>query len=134
MIYVFLCKTDVFRPFKHPQGGFKEHLTQDVKGLLNLYEASYLAEEGEDILEDAKVFARMHLINIKQDIDPILYDQVNRALSLPLHFNIARLEAKWYIDAYSKRKDANLTLLKYAKLDFNMLQGAYREEMVAVST
>ncbi|KAL5723563.1 hypothetical protein ACHQM5_006948 [Ranunculus cassubicifolius] len=130
----FNVSQDVFRVFQDPNGSFKEHLTRDIKGLLNLYEASYLAAEGEDILDNAKIFAHMHLVNVKKDTDPILYDQVNRALGLPLHFNITRLEARWYIEAYSKRTDANLNLLKYAKLDFNMLQGAYQEELISIST
>ncbi|KAL5703228.1 hypothetical protein ACHQM5_028345 [Ranunculus cassubicifolius] len=130
----FAVSQDVFTTFKDTQGGFKEELFQDVKGLLNLYEASYLAVEGEDILDEAKVFARIHLSNVKpDDTDSILYEQVIRALGLPLHFNIARLEAKWFIKAYSKRNNANLTLLEYAKLDYNMLQGSYREELILIS-
>ena len=40
-------------------------LKTDLKGLINLYEASYLAFEGERDLHEAKLFATEYLPNFK---------------------------------------------------------------------
>ncbi|XP_063940272.1 sesquiterpene synthase Cop-like [Daucus carota subsp. sativus] len=45
---------DVFNKFKDESTGlFKACLSKDVEGLLNLYEATHLRLDGEDILEEA---------------------------------------------------------------------------------
>ncbi|PIA45786.1 hypothetical protein AQUCO_01600197v1 [Aquilegia coerulea] len=121
---------DVFKVFTDPQGNFMEHLSQDVKGILSLYEASYLGIEGEDILDEAKVFSHKHLMNLKvKNIDLNLTELVRHALQFPLNRTIVRLEARWYIDAYSRRNDANSNLLELAKLDFNIVQASHQMEV-----
>ncbi|KAK2989408.1 hypothetical protein RJ640_000383 [Escallonia rubra] len=59
---------------------------------------------------------------------------VNHALDQPLHWRVPRLEARWFIDAYKKRLDANPTLLELAKLDFNMVQATYQEDLKHMSS
>ncbi|OMP12676.1 hypothetical protein COLO4_02890 [Corchorus olitorius] len=54
-------KQDVFSSFLDEVGNFKASLSMDCKGLLNLYEASYLLVEDERILENARDFAAKHL-------------------------------------------------------------------------
>ncbi|PIA50749.1 hypothetical protein AQUCO_01200173v1 [Aquilegia coerulea] len=129
----FIISQDIFRTFKDPQGNFKESFSQDVKGLLSLYEASYLSVEGEDILDEAKAFARLHLKNAKANVDSILARLVNHALDLPLNLGIVRLEARWYINLYEKRKNANHVVLELAKLDYNMVQAAHLKDVVDMS-
>ncbi|KAL5713790.1 hypothetical protein ACHQM5_015836 [Ranunculus cassubicifolius] len=125
---------DVFKRFMSPQGSFNEHVNQDIKGTWSLYEASYQVREGEGILDEARVHARNLLADVKEGIEQTIFHQVTRALQLPLHYSATRLEARWYIDAYSKRTDVNSTLLELAKLDYNMLQGTYQEELAILST
>ncbi|XP_048328356.2 tricyclene synthase EBOS, chloroplastic [Ziziphus jujuba] len=122
---------DIFKSFKDENGNFKESFGKDVKGLLSLYEASHLAFEGEDLLDEAKEFTRMHLKNL--DANHILAEQVNHALELPLHHRMLKLEARWSIEAYSKRFDANQALLELAKLDFNMVQSTLQRELKDMS-
>nr|WHL34548.1 terpene synthase 7 [Aquilegia oxysepala] len=124
---------DVFKVFKDRRGNFMEHITQDVKGMLSLYEASYLGVDGEDILDEAKVFARKHLKDIKGNIDPNLKERVNHSLDLPLNYQINRLEARWYIDAYSRTENANYNLLELAKLEYNMVQSAHQKDAIEMS-
>ncbi|KAF9617721.1 hypothetical protein IFM89_038221 [Coptis chinensis] len=129
----FNISQDVFRVFKDPQGSFKEHLCQDIKSMVRLFEASYLGLEGEDVIDEANTFSRRHLMEVKGNMNPNLAELVTHALDLPLHYRIGRLEARWYIDAYSRRKDANSTLLELAKLDYNKVQATYQKDLMEMS-
>ncbi|GLT65719.1 hypothetical protein SLA2020_381330 [Shorea laevis] len=124
---------DVFNSFKDHSGNFKECLTKDVKGILSLYEASYLAFEGEKFLEEAMTFTRMHLKDLKGDVSKNMREQVSHALEVPLHHRMLRLEARWYIEAYNKREDANSLLLELAKLDFNIVQSVLLSDLQDMS-
>nr|UUF44715.1 isoprene synthase [Artocarpus heterophyllus] len=122
---------DIFKSFMdNPEAC----LTKDVKGMLALYEASYFGFKGEHLLEGAREFTCMHLKNlIKEDkinvSESLMMDQVIHGLELPLHHRMPRLEARWYIEAYSKRLDANKLLLEHAKLDFNMVQSTLQSDL-----
>ncbi|XP_059451578.1 probable terpene synthase 12 [Corylus avellana] len=124
---------DVFNSFKDDSGNFKECLTKDVKGMLSLYEASYLGFEGENLLDEATTFTRMHLKDLKGDVSKSMAEQVSHALEVPLHHRMLRLEARWYIEAYNKREDANSLLLELAKLDFNIVQSVFQRELQDMS-
>ncbi|CAI9282414.1 unnamed protein product [Lactuca saligna] len=91
---------DFLLRFKDSHGGFMRCLETDVRGLLSLYEASYLSFQCEKDLHEAKML---------------------------------RLQARWYIDAYSKRKDANMLLLELATSDYNMVQSEFKKELQEVS-
>ncbi|MED6186733.1 hypothetical protein PIB30_069559, partial [Stylosanthes scabra] len=136
--YGYDVSPDVFKKFKDKNGDFKESLSKDVKGMLSLYEASFLGYEGETILDEAKSFTTFHLKNLiinnnDENDDLLLLEQVKHALELPLHRRIQRLEARWYIEAYEKRKDANRILLEAAKLDFNVVQSTLQEDLLEIS-
>ena len=123
---------EVFECFKDKSGKFKESLCKDTKGLLSLYEASYLSEGGESILEEARDFTTKHLkeyLTIRNDIDGDLEMLVAHALELPLHWTMTRMEARWFIDSYERRPNKNAILLEFAKLDFNMVQAVHQEDL-----
>jgi (-)-alpha-terpineol synthase len=102
--------------------------------MLCLYEASFLAVEGESMLEEARDFARKQLSEyVKQSKDQNLSAIVNHALELPLHWRMLRLEARWFIDAYRSKEDMNPILLELAELDFNVVQAAHQEDLKEVS-
>ncbi|KAL5793966.1 hypothetical protein ACOSP7_002560 [Xanthoceras sorbifolium] len=124
---------DVFRPFMDDKGKFMEYIKTDVKGMLNLYEASYLAFEGENVLDEALTFSTTHLNGFKTNLGPDLSQLVSHALELPLHRRMIRLEARWYIEAYSQRKYVNGLLLELAKLDFNMVQSVLQNDLKDMS-
>ncbi|KAL4620239.1 hypothetical protein ACB092_06G139100 [Castanea dentata] len=124
---------DVFNRFKDDGGNFKEFLAKDVKGMLSLYEASYLAFEGENLLDEALAFTSMHLKDLKRDVSKSIAEEISHALEVPLHHRMLRLEARWYIEAYSKREDANGVLLELAKLDFNIVQSVHQTELQEMS-
>ncbi|KAF8409454.1 hypothetical protein HHK36_005530 [Tetracentron sinense] len=120
---------EVFSSFKDKMGNFKASLCEDTKGMLSLYEASYLSLQGEVILDEARDFTSRHLKDIKENIDLNLAKQVSHALELPLHWSMLRLEARWFIDIYERREDRNPILLELAKLDFNMVQAIYQNDL-----
>lgn len=119
------------------EGNFMAHLQNDVKGMLSLYEASHLGLEGENILDKALIFSKKHLNAVtkrKTVDDTVLSELVSHSLELPLHRRMRRLEARWYIDySQDKRKDANRLLLELAKLDFNMVQSIFQNDLKDVT-
>ncbi|KAH9685726.1 Beta-myrcene/(E)-beta-ocimene synthase 2 [Citrus sinensis] len=125
---------EVFNGFKDDQGGF---ICDDFKGVLSLHEASYFSLEGESIMEEAWQFTSKHLkevmISKSKQGDVFVAEQAKRGLELPLHWKVPMLEARWFIDVYEKREDKNHLLLELAKLEFNVLQAIYQEELKDVS-
>ncbi|KAL3850141.1 hypothetical protein ACJIZ3_012023 [Penstemon smallii] len=133
----FLVPQEVFVGFMDEKAGkFKNSFQNDVKGLLSLYEASYLSMEGETIMDAARDFAIHNLKEIvkkQENLDKILASEINHTLELPLHWRMLRLEARWFIDVYETMRDMNPILLEFAKLDFNMVQAMYQEELKQLS-
>ncbi|MBA0771217.1 hypothetical protein Gotri_019712 [Gossypium trilobum] len=95
-------------------------LTSDVKGLLELYEASHLRVHGEDILEEALGFTTTHLGLAKAAGTIDLSALVSHALYQPIRKGLPRLEARRFISIYRDDASHNKTLLKFAELDFNL--------------
>ncbi|XP_047964228.1 sabinene synthase 1, chloroplastic-like isoform X1 [Salvia hispanica] len=126
---------EVFDCFKNEKGSdFKASLGHDTKGMLQLYEASFLLREGEDTLELARQFSTKCLHKkLDEDggdeIDENLLSWIRHSLDLPLHWRVQRLEARWFLDAYARRPDKNPHIFKLAKLDFNTMQGTYQQEL-----
>ena len=103
MRYAFLI-AEVFGSFMDELGEFKAYLYEDTKGMLYLYEASYLSIEGENVLEHARDFTTKHLEEfVKRNKDQYLSRVVSHALELPLDWRMPRLEARWwFIDIYER--------------------------------
>nr|GME01175.1 (-)-alpha-terpineol synthase-like [Ipomoea batatas] len=124
---------EVFCGFMDDQGNFKRILSGDTKGILSLYEATYLCMEGESIImEAAQRFCTKHLREI-QNMNVLDQDLVEHALEMPLYWRMQRFEARWFISVYEKRHNMNPVLLEFAKLDFNMVQAKYLEELKQMS-
>ncbi|QHN78593.1 hypothetical protein HN51_055814 [Arachis hypogaea] len=129
--------TDMFLSFQDEMGNFSQHSSIDVEGMLSLYEASFLSFENETILDEAKDFTSKYLkeyLSKNNDENNDHHDHylsllINQALEIPLHWRIPRWEAQWFINAYEQKKNMNPLLLQLAKLDFNILQTIYQEEL-----
>ena len=101
--------------------------------MLSLYEASY-ASDGESLMEEAYSFASKFLKECVKSIDDsALGMQVSQALELPQQWRIPRLDARWYMDIYERSSNMIPEVLKFAKLDFNIVQGLNQEELKDVS-
>ena len=94
--------------------------------MLSLYEASFLAMEGEGLLDEARHFAIQHLSEyLKSNGDGIICSMVRHALELPLYWRMPRLEARWFIDLYRRKPEPNLVSLNLVTLDFNIVQSTH---------
>ncbi|CAK9141785.1 unnamed protein product [Ilex paraguariensis] len=123
----------VFSKFSETNGGFKESIISDVMGMLSLYEAAHLRTHGDDILDEALVFATTHLRSIAIHLSPTLAKEVKHALKQSLHKGFPREDARNYISAYEEDDSRNEMLLRLAKLDFNLLQLLHKEELCLLS-
>ncbi|XP_058189911.1 (-)-germacrene D synthase-like [Rhododendron vialii] len=130
--YRFSC--DVFNKFKDNEGKFKESLIGDVRGLLSLYQASFLSVRQEDILDEAMKFTTTHLNSALPNLsnNPIAA-QVVHALYQPIHKGLTRLESRLFISFYQKDDSHNKVLLDFVKLDFNLLQKLHQKELSEIT-
>ncbi|CAN4126533.1 unnamed protein product [Withania somnifera] len=124
----------IFGKFLDGNGKLKESLASDVLGLLSLYEASHVRAHGEDILEDALAFSTIHLESATPNLNSPLKEQVTHALEQALHKGIPRIEIRFFISSiYEKQEIKNDVLLRFAKLDYNLLQMLHKQELYEVS-
>ncbi|XP_019174260.1 PREDICTED: (-)-alpha-terpineol synthase-like [Ipomoea nil] len=132
----FQIAQEIFKSFMTEEGSFDVKLCGDIKGVLSLYEASYLSMEDEDVLEKAKDFSIHHLkqaLRQQELIDEKLGEQISHALEMPFHWRMQRLESRWFIDVYEKTENNNSIVLQLAKLDFNIVQALHLDELKQLS-
>ncbi|MCH97920.1 myrcene synthase [Trifolium medium] len=124
--------SDVFRKFLDKSGNFKESLTKDIKGMLSLYEASYLGTEDEEVLKKAMEFSKARLNDLRPYLSPEVSRNIGKALTLPKHLRMVRLEARNYMEEYSKSSYQIPALLELAKLDSDMIQSLHQRELAEI--
>ncbi|KAI3797886.1 hypothetical protein L1987_33150 [Smallanthus sonchifolius] len=81
-------------------GELKKSSSEDIEGLLSLYEASYLGSSGEDVLSHAMEITTRHLRISLSQLNPKFHKKVFEGLKLPRHMRMGRLEARRYIEEY----------------------------------
>ncbi|CAI9299079.1 unnamed protein product [Lactuca saligna] len=125
---------DVFNKFKDSSSGtFKESITNDVKGMLGLYECAQLRLRGESILDEASAFTVTHLKSVVNTLEGKLAQQVLQSLKRPFHQGMPMVEARFYFSNYDEECSTHESLVKLAKLHFNYLQLQQKEELRIVS-
>ncbi|KAH7860923.1 hypothetical protein Vadar_019579 [Vaccinium darrowii] len=126
---------DVFNKFKDNKGKFQQSLTDDVRGMLSLYEAAHLRVHEEDILDEALDFTTTHLNSALPNLNnpSTIAAQVLHALNQPIHKGLTRLESRHYISFYEQDDTHNKVLLDFAKLDFNLLQKLHQRELSEIT-
>ncbi|KAJ3697488.1 hypothetical protein LUZ61_001193 [Rhynchospora tenuis] len=132
----FSVPEEIFRNYFDDKGNCKPKLSLDIKGMLSLYEASYLAKEGEEMLVIARHFTTEHLTNYLESSehhDLRLKEHVSYTLEQPLHRRIKRLHTRWFIDQYKTDQNIKHALMELAVLDFNLVQNSYKKELKHIS-
>ncbi|KAL0442351.1 UNVERIFIED_CONTAM: Bifunctional sesquiterpene synthase 1 [Sesamum latifolium] len=126
--YRVSCK--IFEKFKDVRGGFKVPNIEEVKGVLEFYEATHLRVHGEDVLDHGFVFSRNYLESVLPTLTNPVAQQVHHALN---HYSnrrgLPRVEARHYISIYEHYTCHHKGLLRLAKLDFNLLQSFHKKEL-----
>jgi len=118
-----LVRHDEFVKFRDDQGNFAT--SNDVKCLLALYDAAHLRTRGEEILDNDIAFTKSRLQSMIETLDPELAAEVEYTLETPSYRRVERV--------YEKRATRNDTILEFAKLDYNILQALYCEELKALT-
>lgn len=117
----------VFDKFRDKQGNIS---SDDVSCLLMLYDAAHMRTHGEKILDDIITCNKSRLqFLMMSNLDPELAEEVRCTLETPRFRRVGRVEARRYISVYEKKAVQQKTLLDFAKLDYNILQATYCDEL-----
>ncbi|CAO2042784.1 unnamed protein product [Urochloa humidicola] len=125
--------SDVFAKFRDEEGNFGAAAGDDAKCLLMLFDAAHLRVRGEEVLDSAIAFARSRLQSLMEGLEPEVAEEVRYTLETPSFRRVQRVEARRFISVYEKKATRDETLLEFAKLDFNILQTIYCEELKALT-
>jgi hypothetical protein len=124
----------VFAKFRDEEGNFATGGGDDVKSLLMLFDAAHLRVRGEEVLDGAIAFARSRLESlVKKSLEPEVAEEVRYTLETPSFRRVERVEARRFISVYEKKAARDEMLLEFAKLDYNILQAIYCEELKALT-
>ncbi|KAE8728660.1 Alpha-farnesene synthase [Hibiscus syriacus] len=115
------------------KGAFSITKCTEIKGLLELYEASFLAFEDENVLDEAKTFSREALMNIYSTLDTNTAEEVAHALELSTHWRVQWFDVKWRIAVYENNENVDKRLLELAKLNFNSVQATLQKDLREIS-
>ncbi|WVZ94924.1 hypothetical protein U9M48_040751 [Paspalum notatum var. saurae] len=118
--------SDVFLKFKTEDGKFA---VPDTRSLLSLYNAAYLRRHGDKVLDEAISFTRCCLQDILDHAESPFTKEVSSSLRTPLFRRVGILEARDYIPTYEKEATRNEAILEFAKLNFNLQQLVFCEEV-----
>nr|QIB02640.1 germacrene D synthase [Taiwania cryptomerioides] len=151
-LYCYDVSADVLENFKDKNGQFlflvgtndnNQNIIREeqlMRIMLNLLRASGVAFPEERIMEEAKVFSSIYLKQILQKPEDMFkksfLKEVEYALLYEWSRTFSRWEARNFIEIYKldnlRLKDKKI--LELAKLDFNVLQFAYKMEMKNLSS
>ncbi|XP_037496550.1 probable terpene synthase 13 [Jatropha curcas] len=122
----------VFNNFKD-EGKFKKELTDDIKGLMGLYEASQLSIVGEDILDEAADYSHRLLNSSTTHLDDTQARIVKNTLQYPHHKSLSRFMAKSFIRDFQRPNGWMNELQELAKIDMKMVQSQHQQEILKIS-
>ncbi|PKA48822.1 Santalene synthase [Apostasia shenzhenica] len=124
---------DCFKRFMNKEGNFEVSLCYDTKGLMSLYEASYV-DMGEEILCKAREFSTKHLKASERYPENIDAEEkiIKRSLSNPIYKSLPRFEARHFIGGYKGNIGASKVLKDLAIMDFNTVQSLHKSELSKV--
>ncbi|KAK1426566.1 hypothetical protein QVD17_15242 [Tagetes erecta] len=121
----FPVSADVFELFKGNDVKFGENLKYDIRGLMELYEASHLCIEGEQILDEAATFSSHMLRKTLSFLDDEQARKVRYTLENPSRKNFTCFSL-----VNNSPKDTDAKMLKdLAELEHSMVKSTRRMEI-----
>ncbi|KAK0580164.1 hypothetical protein LWI29_037317 [Acer saccharum] len=127
---------DIFSGFMDEKGRFSTSKYTKIKGVIELYEASHLGLEGENILVKAKALTTKTLkcsVPSSALDSNLITKTVSHALELSAHWRVYWFDVKWHINMYENDRDMNQILFELAKLNFNMVQATLQNDLRGIS-
>jgi hypothetical protein len=123
------------------RGGFGGINPEDIDGIIELYQASYLAFPDETMLDRARAFSIETLAQMMPLMVPKQREIVEGVLlDLPLHWGAPRLHAIRSLKRGRKNNSnddnnysINPSILELATVDFNLVQSVHRAELVKIT-
>nr|GMC83770.1 (3S,6E)-nerolidol synthase 1-like [Ipomoea batatas] len=129
----FHVPADVFNRFKGENMKFKNALSEDIRGLMALHEASHLCiEDDEDILDEAFLFSTNFLTARLPHLHDFQASMVQNTLHYPHHKSLPRFMTNHYLKHHDHKKDWEKLIANLAIMDFNKMQCIYHEEILQV--
>ncbi|CAO2186886.1 unnamed protein product [Urochloa humidicola] len=124
----YAVSIDVFEKFRDEQGNIS---SDNVSCLLMLFDAAHMRTHGEQILDDIITFNKIRLQSLlmMKKLEPELAEEVRCTLETPRFRRFKRVEARRYISVYEKKATRDETILEFAKMDYNILQAIYCDEL-----
>ncbi|MCD7447396.1 hypothetical protein HAX54_028468 [Datura stramonium] len=105
----------------------KEKLASDMKTLLELLEGSYLSMDGENLLDDIRLFSTKNLNDLStSNVNRFTNNNKKVYLNNPLVWRVRWYDVRRHIDA---QKVLDCNMLKLAKLNFNITQAAHQKDL-----
>ncbi|MCD9645054.1 hypothetical protein HAX54_033707, partial [Datura stramonium] len=133
----YYVSADVFKKFKNnDDGAFGLNLSQDVSGLIGMYEAAQLSMEGEHILDEVANFSSEHLnACLAHNNDSFVQARIiKETLKYPYHKSIASYKAKSFISNFKGINGwGRSTLQELANIYFSIAQQIHQHELAQVS-
>ncbi|CAD6266228.1 unnamed protein product [Miscanthus lutarioriparius] len=128
----YAVSSDVFVKFRDEQGN---NSSDDVNTLMMLYDAAYMRTRGEDILDNIIAFNKSRLQTMMEStkLEPDLAEEVRITLETTRFRRAERVEARRFISVYEKKATRDDTILELAKLDYNIVQAVYCDELKQLS-
>ncbi|KAI6703946.1 hypothetical protein NL676_013082 [Syzygium grande] len=124
---------DELRLFKEGNNTFNISNCKDVEAMIELLEASHLALEGENILDEAKAFSTGILQERVYGLDGRLLKRAVHGLELSMHWRVQWFDIKSQIDMHEQQEDKQSNLLELAKLNFNTVQATHQRDLREIS-
>ncbi|KAJ0082415.1 hypothetical protein Patl1_10964 [Pistacia atlantica] len=130
----YYVPADIFNNFRNKDGKFNQKASEDINGLMGLYEASHLSIDGEDVLDEAGDFSVKLLTERVKNLDHYQARIVENTLAHPFHKSLARLMAKnLFVSKFPSKNKWTHVFEDLAKIDFNLVQSLHQKEMVKTS-
>ncbi|KAL0363276.1 UNVERIFIED_CONTAM: Tricyclene synthase Oc15, chloroplastic [Sesamum calycinum] len=114
-------------------GRFRRNLLQDIRGLMELYEAAQLSFQGEHILDEAASFSSHRLRECLPEMDNDLSRMITGKLKYPYHKTIAKLTRKDFLQDLEGINGWGKTLRELTLMDLRKGQSVYQGELAQVS-
>ncbi|MCD9641438.1 hypothetical protein HAX54_027621 [Datura stramonium] len=132
----YYVSADVYKKFKnHDDGTFGLNLSQDVSGLIGMYEAAQLSMEGEHILDEVANFSSVHLNACLAHNNSCVQSRiVKETLKYPYHKSLASYKAKSFISNFKGINGwGRSTLQELAIIEHSITQEIHQHELAQVS-